>query len=86
MTEREWHINDGLLSTKNETAETIRDGIAKFTDYKTTARNSMGCSESWYNEYYAIAQTFTDEEISKFDENTLFALMRLASNMSEALY
>lgn len=25
----------------------------------TTARNSMGCSENWYNSYYAIKETFS---------------------------
>ena len=24
----------------------------------TTARNSMGCDENWYNSYFAIRETF----------------------------
>ena len=34
---------------------------------ETTARNSMGCSENWYNSYYAMKETFTREEIEKYD-------------------
>ena len=29
----------------------------------STARNSMGCSENWYNPFYAMMETFTREEI-----------------------
>lgn len=29
----------------------------------TTARNSMGCDENWYNSYFAIKETFSIEEI-----------------------
>ena len=30
----------------------------------TTARNSMGCDENWYNSYFAIKETFSIEEIN----------------------
>ena len=30
----------------------------------TTARNSMGCDENWYNSYFVIKETFSIEEIN----------------------
>ena len=35
----------------------------------TKAQNVMGCSENWYNPYYAIKQTFTYEEILSMKES-----------------
>lgn len=51
-----------------------------------SARNSMGCNESWYNPYYAMQQTFTEEELEGFDETTLNALYKLGEKLSEAFY
>ncbi len=53
---------------------------------KTNARNSMGCSENWYNSYYAIANTFTDDELNKMSEEELKYLIKLADTLSEAFY
>lgn len=59
-------------------------------DYKATqwtnARNSMGCSENWYNEVFAIYNTFSEEEILNMSEREIELLMRLGLKMSEALY
>jgi lysyl-tRNA synthetase class I len=52
----------------------------------TTARNSMGCSENWYNSYYAIKMTFTMEEIESMSEKELNNLVKLADNIEENLY
>lgn len=52
----------------------------------TTARNSMGCSENWYNSYYAIKMTFSMEEIESMSENELNNLIKLADNIAEGLY
>ena len=52
----------------------------------TTARNSMGCSENWYNPYYAIKMTFTMEEIESMSEGELNNLVKLGENISEGLY
>ena len=32
----------------------------------TTAKNSMGCDENWYNSYFAIKETFSIEEINSW--------------------
>ena len=52
----------------------------------TTARNSMGCYENWYNCYYAIKETFTMEEIESMSEKELNNLVKLADNIAEGLY
>ena len=52
----------------------------------TTARNSMGCSENWYNSFYSIKMTFTMEEIEAMTEKELNNLMKLADNIAEGLY
>jgi hypothetical protein len=52
----------------------------------TTARNSMGCDENWYNSYYAIKETFTIEEINFMSDKEVENLVRLGDSMSEAFY
>lgn len=59
-------------------------------DYKKTewskARNSMGCSESWYNEVFAIYNSFSEDEILAMSEKEINLLTKLAIKMSEAFY
>ena len=45
---------------------------------KAQARNSMGCLENWYNPFWSIGQTFTDDELKN--------LYKLAENISDGLY
>lgn len=52
----------------------------------TTARNSMGCSENWYNSYYAISHTFTREEIEEMSEKEVSDLIKLGDTIAEYLY
>lgn len=52
----------------------------------TDARNRMGCSENWYDPYYAIKQSFSLEEIEKMSEREIQNLVKLAANISEGLY
>ena len=52
----------------------------------TTARNSMGCSENWYNSYYAIKETFSVEEIQSMSNKEIENLVKLADEIAEALY
>lgn len=52
----------------------------------TTTRNSMGCSENWYNPYYAIKMTFLMEEIGNMSESELNNLVKLGDAISEGLY
>lgn len=52
----------------------------------TDSRNSMGCSENWYDTYYAIANTFTDEELDLMSEEQIKSLVKLAESIQEALY
>lgn len=50
------------------------------------ARNSMGCSESWYNFYFAVKQTFTKEEMEKMTDHEFALLERLHEKISDGLY
>ena len=53
---------------------------------ETTSRNSMGCSENWYNSYYAMKETFTREEIENMTDSEIENLVKLADNIAEGLY
>lgn len=52
----------------------------------TTARNRMGCSENWYNPYYAIMNTFNKETILKMTDKEIVNLVALANNIGEAFW
>lgn len=52
----------------------------------TNARNSMGCSENWYNSYYSITKTFTKEEIINMSDQEIDCLVKLADNIAENLF
>ena len=52
----------------------------------TSARNSMGCNESWYCAYFAIQQVFTREEIEKMSDAEVDNLVKLADRIAEELY
>ena len=52
----------------------------------TDARNRMGCSENWYNAYYAIKETFSVEEIQAMTDKEVDNLVRLADEIGLALY
>lgn len=49
-------------------------------------RNRMGCDENWYNPYYAVANTFKDEELKAMSEEELEHLLTLAETIGNALY
>lgn len=52
----------------------------------TNAKNSMGCSENWYNAYYAIKETFSIEEIESMSDKEIENLVRLANEIGISLY
>lgn len=68
------------MSEKEKLMEYINNPIT------TTARNSMGCSENWYNSYYAIKETFSVEEILSMSNKKIENLVKLADEIAEALY
>jgi hypothetical protein len=51
-----------------------------------TGRNRMGCSESWYDPYYAITQTLHPTVIDDMSNKTLDALVECVTAVQEALY
>lgn len=65
---------------------TQKEAILKEEIKGTFARNSMGCSENWYNAYWAIQNTFTREEIKKMSDVEVDNLVRLAESIGEGLY
>lgn len=62
----------------------VLEGIEKLE--QNTVRNSMGCSENWYNFFYAMKETFTEQEIRNMNEREVTYLERLAGNIQEGLY
>jgi uncharacterized protein YerC len=65
-------------------ANEIIEGIKNLKEL--TGHNSMGCSENWYNFYYAMKETFTPEEIQSMTDRECELLERLAYNIQEGLY
>ena len=52
----------------------------------TNLRNSMGCSENWYDSYFAMMKTFTKDEILHMSDSEIEHLLKLADNIQENLY
>lgn len=66
--------------------EEIINNIKNTSLVGTSARNSMGCSENWYNVYFSIKMTFSMEEIENMSENELNNLVKLGNTIAEGLY
>jgi len=49
-------------------------------------RNSMGCSEAYYNPYYLIGSCFSMDELSNMSQKTLDSLIKLAEFASDVFY
>ena len=65
--------------------ESILEYIIK-TQESCERSNAMGCSESWYDPFYAIKQTFTKEEVEAMTDDEINNLLRLVCNVQEGLY
>ena len=68
------------------TKEEIINNIKNTSLVGTSARNSMGCSENWYNAYFSIKMTFSMDELEKMSENELNNLVKLGNTIAEGLY
>ena len=55
------------VMNKNEILEDIKDALGT----KSTARNSMGRSENYYDSSYLIGKCFTEDELNKLNETEL---------------
>jgi hypothetical protein len=67
--------------------ESKEQKIKKILDAQgTDMRNSMGCNESWYDAYYAVGHTFHEDELRNMSESEIDHLIKLADNISSALY
>lgn len=49
-------------------------------------KNIMGCSENWYNPFYAVAHTFSKQEIFRMSDETIEACLKVADTVGEGLY
>lgn len=65
-------------------ANEIIEGIEKYKETKN--KNSMLCSENWYNFYYAMKETFALDEIKNMTERECSLLERLANSIQEGLF
>ena len=54
--------------------------------YLVKGNNIMGCSENWYNPYFAIYQTFSRDEVEKMSDEEVTHLVKLADNIADGLY
>lgn len=52
----------------------------------TDSKNRMGCSENWYNTYYAIKETFSINEIQSMSNKEIENLVKLADKIGQELY
>lgn len=73
-----------MVGGETMTGKEVIEGIKNLEE--TRARNSMGCSENWYNFFYAMKETFTEEEILAMSDKELENLEKLAENIQEGLY
>lgn len=71
-----------------EPNESIKSDVIKYMKEPkiTNARNSMGCSENWYNPFYAIYQTFSLEEVQAMSKLEVERLVTLGYAIGEGLY
>lgn len=49
-------------------------------------RNSMGCSEDWYDFIYSMKETFFIDEIENMSDHEIELLERLHDKVSSGLY
>ena len=71
-----------FVMNKSEILKSIEESLLNTTE----ARNRMGCSENWYNPFYCIGTTFSVDELEEMPEKELLDLLRLADNVTDALY
>lgn len=88
--ERERYLTEALFAISDWTkAFSEKNSLLSYMrspQEPITARNRMGCSEAWYDPYYAIKQTFTTTEIEKMSSHEIANLVKLAKQIAEGLY
>jgi len=67
---------------KEEIVKKIKEALGN----PTKGRNSMGCSENYYNAFYMVGKCFTEEEINNLDKVSLLYLIQLAEFASDVFY
>lgn len=84
---------EGLCYEFNESVMTIRRAHRETIDLyyqdkfnPPAGRNRMGCSEAWYDCYYAITQTLHPHVVDNMSDEALDALIECVCAVQEALY
>lgn len=72
----------------DEPNESIKSKVIQYMKEPkiTDSRNIMGCSENWYNPFYAISQTFSLEEVQAMSQFEVERLVKLGDAIGEGLY
>lgn len=75
-------------SSARDTGHLTKEQILEECRNATPApgKNRMGGSESWYDPFFCIQQTFTSGQLGAMTEQELNNLYRLAQNITSALY
>ena len=70
------------------TNQTKKERLLEYLQAPTTtnARNSMGCSENWYDPFFAMKETFSRAEIEAMSDDEICRLLKLAQNIADGLY
>lgn len=64
----------------------LLDDIQVALQKPAEGRNSMGCSESFYNPYYLVGSAFKEAELKLMSDKELSNLLKLAKFASEVFY
>ena len=83
----------GFICEFQNNVLTVRRSHREVIDYyysnkfqSSGARNRMGCSEDWYDCYYAITQTLHPTEVDNLNDEQLDSLVKVVCAVQEALY
>ena len=70
------------------TAHLIKQDVLAYYDKPAADKghNRMGCSENWYDAYYAVTQTFARDEVEAMTDSEVYNLIKLGGNIAGALY
>lgn len=70
------------IMTKVDVIEKCVEAAAHPTDRV----NRMGCYEDWYDKWYAVGTTFSEDELNNMSGLEIAHLLRLAEAIGDALY
>jgi len=67
--------------------DTFKANIESAKNMEFKGRNSMGCDERWYNEYYLIYKALGEDfDIETLTNNEMELILKVAREAGEAFY